>query len=368
MPYPHTDIWINGRRVLLDDITAGRADALSPAEQHTFGFVRDWFSETDTFVVQTSGTTGAPKQITFRRDQFTAGALMTLQALELSASTPAISCIDTRYIGGKMMLVRSFVGGMPLYITDPSANPFLHLPTLRSAFAAMVPYQIQAVLTSEQASVFHELHTVIIGGAPLDEKTAEKLAPYRCRFYATYGMTETLSHIALKRLNGEEKQSYFQTLPAVHISRDDRGCLLIEADHLEGKVVTNDLVEIIAQNKFQWLGRWDNVINTGGIKVSPEKVEEVVAAIFNSLNIRQRFFIHGVDDARLGKKVTLIIEGTDPLSPVFEAALSAIRHQLSPYERPRLLLRADAFVYTETGKINRAASFQRVIRSFKLAI
>ena len=167
-------------------------------------------------------------------------------------------------------------------------------------------------------------------------------------------MTETVSHIAVRLLNTQMKRPYFEALPGVKIALDDRGCLVISADYLTETVVTNDLVEILGDGKFIWLGRWDNVINTGGIKVTPEKIEKELDTIFRKNNLNQRFFIAALPDDRLTNKVVLVLEGVQFSSELISQTLAVLRTTLSPYEIPREVYSVARFVSTETQKIDRA--------------
>src|SRR5688572_25574626 len=199
-PYPYDDIVINGRVVTITSIVSGEAAADSDFEQKTFGFISEWIQEKESFIQKTSGSTGEPKQIIITRNQMTASAKMSIDALGLKSGCNALLCISPDHIGGKMMLVRSFIAGMKIIASTPSSNPFNKLQTYHIDFAAMVPYQIHEIMQSDSASKFNEISKVIIGGATVDSETVEKLQAYRCVFYSTYGMTETVSHIALRQL------------------------------------------------------------------------------------------------------------------------------------------------------------------------
>ena len=174
-------------------------------------------------------------------------------------------------------------------------------------------------------------------------------------------MTETISHIALQKLNGRDAQNCFQLLPGVFIESDHRDCLMIAADYLGvSKIVTNDLVEILSPRQFRWLGRADHVINSGGVKIIPEKIEKEVDRIFQTLGLENRFFISGMADPKLGSRVILVVEG-DP----FDNALAERIHKslggvLTKHETPKEILAVKHFVETETQKINRKATMEEL--------
>lgn len=355
-PYPYDDIVINGRVVTITSIVSGEAAADSDFEQKTFDFISEWIQEKESFIQNTSGSTGEPKRIVITRSQMIASAKMSIDALGLKSGCNALLCISPDYIGGKMMLVRSFIAGMKIIASTPSSNPFSKLqPYQQIDFVAMVPYQLQEIMQSDGAIRFNEISKVIIGGATVDSETVEKLQDYRCVFYSTYGMTETVSHIALRQLNGNNASDCYKTLPGIRISADERSCLVIEWDQLPQKVITNDIVEIVGADAFRWIGRWDNVINTGGIKVLPEKVEMIVKQIFLDLHLRNSFFVGGVADAMWGNKVTLFIEG-QLSNEMIVAVEREISQKIPKTEAPKQVILVQSFVLTENGKINRKAT------------
>jgi o-succinylbenzoate---CoA ligase len=365
MSYPFSSIWINGRTVSLDLICTEQATPLSPFENNTFTFIREWLSEQVMFSTQTSGSTGTPKTISFTRDQMMASARLTAQVLGLRQSYHALVCIDTNYIGGKMMLVRSFITGMKILAVDPCACPLQKIPVDTCVnFAAFVPYQVQSMLVSKHPHFLNNPDVAIIGGAPLDEQVIEQLQGLLCRCYATYGMTETISHVALRTLNGHARNDHFQALPGISLQKDERGCLVIEAPFLEGKIVTNDLVETTGQGRFQWLGRWDNVINSGGVKVIPEKIEAALEKIFSEAGITNRFFIHSIPDKTFGHKVVLVLEAAGSTPALLEKIFPEILTHISAYERPREVLIVKNFSTAGSGKINRSNTLKNIHSSF----
>jgi o-succinylbenzoate---CoA ligase len=361
-------IWINGRHVYMDKILHDREPARSEFEEATFSFIRDWVSGEENFELTTSGSTGKPKTISLSRYQMMVSARRTADKINLQKNSRALICLDPRFIAGKMMLARCLTLGIRIMALDPTANPLTKIPVDKCVqFTAFVPYQVQAVLESKHPHLLNNLDKVLIGGAPLSQALHEQLDIYQCECYETYGMTETVSHIALRLVNTKLKQPYFETLPGIQISLDDRGCLVISADYLPEPVVTNDLAEIIGEGKFLWSGRWDTVINTGGVKVMPEKVEKEVEAIFRKNNLRHRFFIAALPDEKLGQKVVLVLEGVQFSSELINQSLMALRSVLSPYEVPKEVYSIPQFVTTETQKIDRNQTLPEVtfLLSFK---
>jgi O-succinylbenzoic acid--CoA ligase len=313
-------------------------------DDEIYEFTKNWLNDKDHVIVQTSGSTGKPKQIKIQKVFMINSALATGKYFNLLANTSALLCLSPKYIAGKMMLVRAMVLGWQLDVIEPKSNPFRG--EKQYDFSAVVPMQLYHSLAD-----LHKIKTIIVGGGAVSKSLQEKLQKLKTNIFATYGMTETITHIAVKKLNkvNDEKQ-YFEVLPNVTISKDERDCLVIDALKIaENQTITNDLVEIINKNKFKWLGRFDNIINSGGIKISPEIVEEELIKIIN-----QRFFITSKKDSVLGEKLILIIEGKadDKLKEKLQKEILQLK-TISKYEKPKSIYFIDRFIETETQKINR---------------
>lgn len=357
--------WLNLNGVIysLAQLRTGTFKNTNTTFDHsTLNFCHAWLNNKQEFQLHTSGSTGIAKPITITRQQMEASAWLTIKALSLKPSFVSLVCLDTKYIAGQMMLVRSLVLGINIIAVEPTSNPFEKVPSTQSIdFAAFVPYQIQTIVNSSSRNRLEDLKCAIIGGAPLELTTKKELQLFSCAFYATYGMTETISHVALQRLNGEQPQDFFEALDDIELEKDERGCLVIQASYVsDKKIITNDLVEIISEKKFRWLGRWDNIINSGGIKISPEKVELAVQEIFDSLKLSNRFFITGFPDEKLGQKVTLVIEGVGFTEDIKLKLERNIKVRISSYEQPKEMLFIKNFKRTETGKVMRTETMHLI--------
>ena len=311
-------------------------------------FLLAWASESPFVKVQTSGSTGKPKTIPLKKQQMVNSALATGNHFGLKAKDSALLCLPCNGIAGKMMLVRSMVLGLALDHVEPSSTP-LSGHGKAYGFVAMVPLQLQKSLPQ-----IEPIRTLIIGGAPLDLHWKERLKAFDTKVYETYGMTETISHIAVKEVS-PDPSSHFQCLPKVAISLDPRGCLVIDAPGIsDEKVVTNDLVELVGGSGFKWLGRYDSVINSGGVKLLPGRIEEKLAPV-----VAARFFVAGIPDGALGHKLVLIVEGS-PLDK--DRLLQRIKDlgQLSKYEIPKEIHFVDAFEETSTQKVHRQMTLDRI--------
>jgi O-succinylbenzoic acid--CoA ligase len=328
--------------------------------KNALNFVQEWTSETKQFVLKTSGSTGEPKEILVTRQQMIDSAKQTIKALQLKPNQTSLLCINSNFIGGKMMIVRSLLNQMNLIIEEPTSNPLIKINEVID-FMAIVPLQLNKIITEQSTKKkLNTIKSVIVGGGKVDYTLEDQLQNVTCPVYATYGMTETVSHIALQKLNGQKKSPYFTTLDKVIIDKDDRGCLTINAPVTNHKtIVTNDLVDLIDKNTFRWLGRIDNVINSGGIKIQSEQLERKIEEEFFKMKMTNRFFIYGVDDQLLGNKIILFIEGKDKNKPI----LDNLKKVLTKFEMPKNIYFIEFFNETDTGKIQRDAT----VNSFKKA-
>lgn len=302
-------------------------------EKSVGDFILDWFDAKSYIEMNTSGTTGTPKLIRVDKQAMVNSAIATGDFFDLKPGDKALHCLPTKYIAGKMMFVRSFILGLDVDFVAPSSHPMLQNNS-KYDFVAMVPLQAQNSL-----SELRNVKKLIVGGAKMSSAVEKELSKLKTKVYETYGMTETITHIAAKKI-GEEA---FSILPNIKISQDDRNCLVIDALKISNEsIVTNDLVELIGENKFVFLGRIDNVINSGGIKLIPEKIENKL-----SDKISSRFFVTGKQDPNLGEKLVLVIEGEQ------QALDETIFDGLDKYEKPKEVLYVSKFIETESGKVKR---------------
>ncbi|WP_338790335.1 AMP-binding protein [Bernardetia sp. MNP-M8] len=351
-----------GKKVSISELS--QTVLCSSYNQLVISFCMEWQSNKNEFIVHTSGSTGIPKPITLTRKQMQNSVLATAKALNLKQDERFLICLNTEYIAGKMMLVRGMELDAEMIIVPPKRNPLEDFDEkMWFDFAAFVPMQLQTILdeTPEKIAILRQMKAIIIGGAPVSYSLLKKIrsikALNRVPIYSTYGMSETVTHIALKRLNGKGKKEIsdtYKTLPNVNIKTDQRGCLVISAPHTLGKeITTNDLVDIKNDNEFEWLGRADFAINTGGVKVFPEKIEGFIERAFYELDLQKRFFISSIPDETLGEKVILIIEGL-PFDKNFENdLLQHLKTNLPAYHTPKQCFYISNFAMTQTSKIDR---------------
>ena len=317
-----------------------------PFEKAIGSFLSDWVSDAATLAVQTSGSTGEPKTIVLKKEQMINSAKATGEYFDLKPKQKALLCLPSTGIAGKMMLVRAMVLGLHLDYVEPSSNP---IPNNKSYdFVAMVPLQVENSLNQ-----LDRVKKLIIGGAPVASNLRAKLKKRSVEAYETYGMTETITHIAVKKIT--EGSNYFETLPNVSIKQDERGCLVIDAPKIsDERIITNDLVELISENQFTWLGRYDSIINSGGIKLVPETIEEKLSSI-----IKSRFFVAGIPDETFGQKLVLVVEGDPDEAQELRRSIKNIK-TLSKYEVPKEVYFVKAFKQTLTQKVDRKKTLEEV--------
>lgn len=299
-------------------------------------FILDWFDSKDYIEMFTSGSTGKPKKIRVLKQAMVNSALATGDFFGLEAGNTILNCLPVKYVAGKMMFVRAFILGLEMDFVAPSSHP-LELIDKSYDFTAMV--HLQAM---NSIDLLHHFKTIIIGGAKVSAELEKKLKPIKATIFETYGMTETITHIAARKI-GEKA---FATLPNVVLSQDENNCLLIHATSISDEIIhTNDIVELISENQFIFMGRFDNVINSGGIKLIPEQIEEKLSS-----HIKNRFFVIGKEDKELGEHLVLVVEGDQQTID-----LDKIK-TLDKYEKPKEIIFVNKFKETPTGKIIRRES------------
>lgn len=358
---------LNGNKFYYDEIAAysfRNSIPLNGYEAKTLEFCRDWLNGVQEFPIQTSGSTGTPKMITLTRRQLEISARRTVQLLRLKAGDQMLVCLNTEYIAGMMMLVRGILGEMQMTIVDPISNPLQLVPEeLKMDFTSFVPMQLQTILqdTPDAAERLDQMKAILVGGAPVSFALQRDLQLLQVPVYHTYGMTETASHIALRLLNGPSPAEYYEVIEGVTIGQDSRGCLTIKADiTLNETLVTNDIVEILTPTRFRWIGRADNTINTGGVKVQTEVVEVAVSEALADMENAPRYFVASQPDELLGEKVILVLEGQKLSEEAEQQMQVKLRSLLRRFEMPKDIYYSPAFAETPTGKVSRLRTMQRL--------
>lgn len=302
-------------------------------------FLAEWRSDSQVIEAHSSGSTGKPKRILLPKADMKVSAEATCRFFRIDADSLLFLPLSLDYIAGKMMAVRSEVSGARLILEKPSNSPLQNEPPGIISLGAIVPSQVPGLLASPWSK---KVKTLIIGGAPLSAEYEDMIMKSDIEAYATYGMTETCSHVALRRLG----QDRYKALPHVSFETDSRGCLVVISEAMSFKrLVTNDIVNLIDDHNFIWRGRYDNVINSGGIKVFPEVVESKIAQALND----RVFYITSRKSHKWGEEVVLMVEGAEALT---ENQLKAL-DLLKPAERPKAIIFEASFKFTLSGKIIR---------------
>lgn len=325
------------------DFSTGNLEELDTQSDWELGisnFLKDWQSSSEFIASQTSGSTGEPKTIQLPKSAMKMSAELTGEFFDLKKGDSALLCLPVGFIAGKMMLVRAIELGLKLYCIEPKSKIDLNeFPEMD--FVPMTPMQVENSLDS-----ISKIKCLLIGGAPLSNSLREKLLEFSTQCYESYGMTETITHIALKKINQDD----FHVLKGVGISQDARDCLVIQTPYFEEKIITNDVVEIRSNTTFKWLGRADNVINSGGIKLFPEKIEDKLKPYLS-----QDFIISSIPNKILGEELILIIEGNQPIEIDFNSL------NLSRFEIPKKQFHLAEFPRTEAGKLKRTAIREAIL-------
>ncbi|QCX52512.1 AMP-binding protein [Elizabethkingia sp. JS20170427COW] len=318
-------------------------------EEKVQQFIHDWRSNLTTVTVQTSGSTGTPKILEIEKQRMLHSARKTCDFLNLKPGDTALLCLPVEYISGKMMLVRAFVRQLTIDIVPPSLSPLSQVDH-EIDFCAMTPLQVEHSL-----SQLHWIKNLIIGGAAVSEDLKRKihnaLKDYpTTKIYETYGMSETLSHIGLKKIHPVQ-ENYFQLLEGIEISTDNRNCLKISAPELNPETLqTNDIVEIINKKQFRFVGRADHIINSGGVKISPEELEHLAKK-----EIAEEIVFLGIPDAELGQKLIAVIELQNLDRK--EHLIDIIQHLefKNKHHRPKEIIFIPNIPRTPNGKVSRLA-------------
>ncbi len=298
-----------------------------------YNFLTSWFDENDFILVKTSGSTGTPKEIKLKKIDLISSSKLTADYFNLKPGDKVINCLPVEYIAGKMMLVRSLVLGLDLYLFPVNSSPIKQIQNNYDLIA------FTAMQLENSILFIDKIKNVLVGGSSVNENLKQKILNINTNVYETYGMTETITHIAVRNLTKGENE--FTTLPGIEIGKRDN-CLFIKPNHLSIEMVqTNDIVQFTNKNKFLLIGRRDFIINSGGVKLNPEAIEKKLAKYISA-----DFVISSIDNSKFGEVVALVFKKNIP-----DNYNKAFTH-LSKYEIPKEVLVIENFP-ENNGKINR---------------
>ena len=318
---------------------------LTPWKKEIFYFIIDWLSESETVKVTTSGSTGTPKTLLLNKEYVKKSAEATNRFFELKKGDKALLCLPVKYIAGKLMIVRALEGMYNLFCVEPSLTPSFDETTID--FAAMTPAQVSSLLDNREGySLLERIGRLIIGGDQISPSLEERLQTLKTKVWHTYGMTETITHIALRRVNGRKAASSFFPMEHVSLSQQN-GRLVIHAPTIGVRqMITNDLVEFNEDGSFKVLGRKDNVVISGGVKLFPEVIEKKLENI-----CKKPFYFSGVSDDKLGTKLVMYVESVEPVD--LQKLKYSIASVVDKFENPKKIIVKKSFNRTISGKIIR---------------
>jgi len=344
------------------DILNWNGEHKDPFFKNILQVSKDWLSGATELIVQTSGSTGTPKQISISREQIIASARKSLSFFELNPGDTVICPLSIDVIGGKMMLYRSIIGDLQLHIIHPD-RALKEMPAeVLFDFMPITALQLFDVLKhhTEKIVTLNKLRHLLIGGGTVSSELMHLIqTKLNCKVWQSYGMTETISHIALRALHPIEETSY-TILNNIDIDTDERSCLKIKGDVTKQQwVQTNDIVDILDSKHFAFSGRADFVINSGGIKIQVEPLERLIEQMLKRHNILNHFFIYGMPDQVYGEKVVLILDGATLTNESKNHLLEELKKELPKHHAPKEIYTLP-FVYTASGKINRKETVKSV--------
>ncbi len=345
---------LTNRVITLEHIKSGsNTNSQNAYENQVIEFCTNWMLGQETFKQYSSGSTGQAKLIVLERQKMIWSAQQTNAFFNLNNGSKFLLCLDPNYVGGKMMLVRAMEVGATVVVVPPSSTPFEYLDGAPFTFAAMVPMQIETCLGSDAGVLFlQSIENIIVGGGPLSTPAQSQLAQFNNHSYATYGMTETVSHIALKPINELLNQQPFIILGDVQIKASNEGTLMVQSKITDNQwLTTTDIVELLSSNQFFWRGRKDFIINSGGIKLNPETIENEIIQLLPTTTEALSLFVGSLPDKKLGRAAVLVVQGV--WSEKWMEHLLHIRPKFKKHNFPKQVLFMKSLPHTQNGKINR---------------
>jgi O-succinylbenzoic acid--CoA ligase len=355
-------VQINQQVFTFDDIKNKVLSINDEYLDYVLFFCKQWLNGAEEFTFNTSGSTGAPKATVASRKHMLASANATIKALSLTPNEHIFLCISAKMIGGAMMLVRALELGCDITIIQPTANPFDYLTNNHTyTFASFVPMQVYEVQTDGNiAEKLNRFTHILLGGAPANRATLAALSTLKTAVWQTYGMTETLSHIALKRVGVDE---YYTALPGVKLKKDERNCLSIEAEVTDNQwLLTNDVVNLIDDTHFELLGRIDDVINSGGIKIFSYDVEHAIIQKMNELEMPPKpMFVCRKPDEKYGEAVVVIMLGEPLADDIIQAIITHCKNTLGKYAAPKHFYFVSEFEKLESGKLDKKSTLNKLL-------
>ena len=349
-------------RYTIEDIRLWNGEHVDPYTSEALTYCKLWLEGKEHFELKTSGSTGTPKTIHIHRSQIEASATATIHFFHLKEGD-AVSCpLSIHVIGGQMMLYRSIIGGLNLYVIPPTKNLEALDLTIRYTFMPVAALQLFDILSNqpEKISILNKLNHLLIGGSSLTDALLLRIRTMlSCNVWQSYGMTETVSHIAMRSVRPIATDAY-TFLEGIEADIDERSCLKLKGAVTHNEwLQTNDCVELLDKTHFIFQGRADFTVNSGGIKIQVEPIEKIIDTLFTALNIHAPFFVGGVADDALGEKLILAVDGLAIDIEKEQFIIKKLSEALPKYHAPKEI-QPIAFEYTPSGKIDRKKSLQKI--------
>jgi len=299
-------------------------------------FLEEWSSDKPYVIVHTSGSTGEPKEIKLPKSDMIASARATIDFFGIRKGDTLLCPLSTNYIAGKMMIVRAIISGARLIIEHPSNTPF-KAEYGKIKLMPVVPSQIAGI----KRESFRYIENLLVGGAPVTREQERSICLCGANAFMSYGMTETASHVALRKIG---EGDIYKALPGITFDVDRDSCLNINAPSFSFNMLqTNDVVELMDSTSFRWLGRRDNVVNSGGIKLHPEAIEKKICDLIDG-----DYYIIGEPDYKWGERLVMYVEGAEN-----DMLMECLRLRLSPVECPKEIRFVRQLSRTDSGKVRR---------------
>jgi len=345
---------------------ANYPEPINSFQKEVFDFCQQWKLGKNEFLFHTSGSTGKPKPIYLSRLIMIESAKMTKNWLNLQEGDHVLLCLPIEYIAGAMMLVRALVLKLNIVIIEPSQNPLEEITNPVSIhLASFVTTQWSTILQSNRNlfSIFSEVKGILIGGSELTPLLELQTRDIHLPIFQTYGMTETCSHIAFRPINTEA--NYYQCFPQVKIKINHESCLCIHSPStLNQWIETNDVAELVSDKQFRIVGRKDFIINSGGRKINPERIEKFCLAFFTLNSCLFKIFASGLEDDFYGQKLVLFIESKEELFLKLQL-VDYLKLNLESWEVPKQIIVLPKFLYTKSGKIDRPNTLTLYLNNLK---
>ncbi len=308
----------------------------------------DWIEKKETFIFNTSGSTGTPKSIHIDRIKIEKAVEASNSFFKYKPKSVSWVTLNTNFIAGFMQLIRAYEAKMKIYVTEPCANPLMNWTGFKADVISLIPAQCFEMLADNRMlEALNEDSVILIGGAQVSDELSKKIQALPFRFYETYGMTETLSHVAIRKINGLNKQEQFEALSGIKFSISEKGNLNIHAPWVDDIIETKDQIELISESAFKWLGRESNCINSGGMKYYAEELERKWQNLLFENGISNSVLAIGFPDIQWGEVISMVIEAPE--------IISELKNEIKKWDKkimPRRLISSKLF-FLPNGKIDR---------------